>query len=69
MPQQGAGAPRQPQVKLAASAFPTTIVLAVMPLGSQVASAPADSPPKLNVGSSCDAAVKSAISAGRDKEA
>ena len=32
-------------------------------------SAPADSPPKLNVGSSCDAATKGAIGAGRDKKA
>jgi hypothetical protein len=32
-------------------------------------SAPADSLPKLNVGSSCDAARKGAIGAGRDKEA
>jgi hypothetical protein len=32
-------------------------------------SAPADRPPKLNVGSSCDAARKGAIGAGRDKEA
>jgi len=56
-------------VKLTTSAFATTIVLAVTPLGSQVVSAPADSPPKLNVGSSCDAAAKGAISAGRDKEA
>jgi len=56
-------------VKLIASAFATTIVLAVIPLGSQVVSARADSPPKLNVGSSCDAAAKGAISAGRDKEA
>jgi hypothetical protein len=32
-------------------------------------SAPADSPPKLNVGSSCNAATKGAIGAGRDKEA
>jgi hypothetical protein len=34
-----------------------------------LASAPADSPPKLNISSSCDAAAKGAISAGRDKEA
>jgi hypothetical protein len=32
-------------------------------------SAPADRQPKLNVGSSCDAARKGAIGAGRDKEA
>jgi hypothetical protein len=32
-------------------------------------SARADGPPKLNIGSSCDAAAKGAISAWRDKEA
>jgi hypothetical protein len=50
-----------------ASAF-ATIVLAAIPLGSQVVSL-AGSPPKLNIGSSCDAAAKGAIGAGRDKEA
>ena len=55
-------------MKLTASAL-STIVLAVIPLGSQVVSALADSPPKLNIGASCDAAAKGAISAGRDKEA
>jgi hypothetical protein len=69
MPRQGAGTQRQPQVKLTASAFATTIVLAVIPLESQVVSALADSPPKLNIDPSCDAAAKGAISAGRDKEA
>jgi hypothetical protein len=56
-------------VKLTTSAFASTIVLAVTPLGLQIVSAPADSPPKLNVGSSCGAAAKGALSAGRDKEA
>jgi hypothetical protein len=56
-------------VRLTTSAFATTIVLAVIPPGSQVVSARADGPPKLNIGSSCDAAAKSAISAGRGKEA
>jgi len=69
VPQQGAETQRQPQGKLAASAFATTIVLAVIPVGSQVVSARADGLPKLNIGSSCDAAVKGAISARRDKEA
>jgi len=55
-------------VKLAAFAFAATIVLAVMPLGSPIVSALADGPPRLNVGSSCDAAAKGAISTGRDKE-
>jgi hypothetical protein len=54
-------------VKLTASAL-ATIVLAVIPLGSQVVSL-ADSPPKLNIGSSCDAAAKGAMSAGLDREA
>jgi hypothetical protein len=67
MPGPGAGTCRQPQVKLIASAC-ATIVLALIPLGSLVVSF-ADSPPKLNIGSSCDAAAKGAISAGRDKEA
>ena len=69
MSQQGAGTQRQPQVKLTTSAFATTIVLAVILLGPQVVSALADGPPKLNIGSSCDAAAKGAISAGRDEEA
>jgi hypothetical protein len=69
MPQHGARTQRQPQVKLTTSAFATTIVLAVIPLGLQVVSALADGPPKLNIGSSCDAAAKGAVSAGRDKEA
>ena len=69
VPQQGAETQRQPQVKLTTSAFATTIALAVIPPGSQVVSARADGPPKLNIGSSCDAVAKGAISAGRDKEA
>jgi hypothetical protein len=56
-------------VKLTTSAFATTVTLAVIPLGSQFESASADGPPKLNIGSSCDAAAKGAISAARDKEA
>jgi hypothetical protein len=69
MPRPGAGTERQPQVKLTTSAFATAIVLAVIPFGSQVVFALADGPPKLHIGSSCDAAAKGAISAGRDKEA
>ncbi len=53
-------------MKPTAFAF-ATIVLAAIPLGSQVVTL-ADSPPKLKIGSSCDGA-KGAISAGRDKEA
>jgi hypothetical protein len=56
-------------VKLTTSAFATTIVPAVIPFGSQVVSALAASPPQLNISSSCDAAARGAISAGRDKEA
>src|SRR5258708_40259857 len=69
MPPPGPGTQRQPQVKLTTSAFATTIVLAVIPFGSQVVSALAASPPKVNISSSCDAAAEGAISAGRDKEA
>jgi hypothetical protein len=69
MPPPGPGPERQPQVKLTTSAFAATIVLAVIPLGSQFESASADGPPKLNIGSSCDAAARGAVSAGRDKEA
>jgi hypothetical protein len=41
----------------------------VLMLGLPAAIALADSPPKLNVAPSCDAAARGAISAGRDKEA
>ena len=44
-------------------------MLAAMPAGPQIMSALADSPPKLNVGPSCDAAAKGAVSIGRDKAA
>jgi hypothetical protein len=56
-------------VKLTTSAFATTIVPAVIPLGLQVVSALTDGPPKFNTGSSYDAAAKGAVSSGRDKEA
>jgi hypothetical protein len=69
MPPPGPETQRQPQVKLTTSAFATTIVLEVITPGSQVVSARADGQPKLNIGSSCDAAAKGAISTGRDKEA
>ncbi len=39
-----------------------------MSLASQVALAVAESPPKLNVGPSCDAAARAAISLGRNTE-
>ena len=41
----------------------------VMSLGSQVGFAVADGPPKLNVGPSCDAAARGAVSLGRNAEA
>src|SRR5258706_12381966 len=41
----------------------------VLMLGLPAAIALADSPPKLNVAPSCDAAARGAISAGRDTEA
>jgi hypothetical protein len=45
------------------------IGLVVMSLGSQVGFAVADGPPKLNVGPSCDAAARGAVSLGRNAEA
>jgi len=45
------------------------IALVAISLGLPVAIAFADSPPKLNVNPSCEAAARGAISAGRDKEA
>ena len=49
-------------------AFVGGIAMVVMSLGSQVGLAVADSPPKLNVGPSCDAAGRGAISFGRNTE-
>jgi len=45
------------------------IAVVVLMLGLPAALALADSPPKLNVTPSCEAAARGAISAGRDKEA
>ena len=45
------------------------IAVAVLLLGLPAAIARADSPPKLNVTPSCNAAARGAISVGRDKEA
>src|SRR5258708_35392204 len=67
MPPPGPGTQRQPQVKLTTSAFATTIVLAVIPFGSQGVSALAASPPKLNISSSCDAAAEGGSNAGGGK--
>ena len=50
-------------------AFVVGITLVALSLGSQIRPALADSPPKLNAGPSCDAAVRGAISLGREKEA
>ena len=50
-------------------AFAVGIALVVISLGSQIGLAVADSPPKLNVGPSCDAAARGAISLGRDTQA
>lgn len=44
------------------------IATAVLLLGLPAAAALADSPPRLDVTQSCDAAARGAISAGRDKE-
>jgi hypothetical protein len=51
------------------TAFAVGITLVALSLGSQIRPALADSPPKLNAGPSCDAAVLGAISLGREKEA
>ena len=50
-------------------AFVARIAIVVMSLGSQVGFAVADGPPKLNVGPSCDAAARGAVSLGRNAEA
>ena len=50
-------------------AFVARIAIVVMSLGSQAGFAVADSPPKLNVGPSCDAAARGAISLGRNAAA
>lgn len=51
------------------SALTNRITLVALLLGLPAAIAHADSPPKLNVSPSCDAAARGAISAGRDKDA
>ena len=51
------------------SASTSKIAVVVLMLGLPAASALADSPPKLDVAPSCNAAARGAISAGRDKEA
>ena len=64
------GAARRPpadEENMSASA--NKIAAVVLMLGLPAAIALADSPPKLNVAPSCDAAARGAISAGRDKEA
>jgi hypothetical protein len=51
------------------SAFTIRIAVVAAALGAQTALALADSPPKLDVGPSCDAAARGAIVIGRDKAA
>jgi hypothetical protein len=51
------------------SAFAIRIALIAMTLGAPITVALADSPPKLNVGPSCEAAARGAIVMGRDKAA
>ena len=51
------------------SAFINMIALVAISLGLPIAIALADSPPKLNVNPSCDAAARGAVTAGRNKEA
>ena len=50
-------------------AFVARIAIVVMSFGSLVGFAVADSPPKLNVGPSCKAAARGAVSLGRNAEA
>src|SRR6266567_528982 len=63
------GPRRQPLVRMITSAFAPAFAPAAALLGSQAVSALSDGPPKLNVGPSCNAAARGAISIGRDKEA
>jgi hypothetical protein len=51
------------------SACANTIAVAIFMLALPAAIARADSPPKLDVAPSCEAAARGAISAGRDKDA
>lgn len=51
------------------SAFANKIAVVALLLALPAAMARADSPPKLDVAPSCNAAARGAISAGRDKEA
>src|SRR5262249_12717449 len=50
------------------SACASKIAVVVLMFGLPAAIARADSPPKLNVTPSCEAAARGAVSAGRDKE-
>jgi hypothetical protein len=51
------------------SALATKLAVVVLMLALPAAIARADSPPKLDVAPSCEAAARGAISAGRDKDA
>jgi len=59
----------EPLMRSTTFVFAGSVALAVILFGSQVLSARADGPPKLNVEQSCVAAAKGAISTGRDQEA
>jgi hypothetical protein len=54
---------------IAKFAFAAALALVVLPIASPVVSALADSPPKLDVTRSCEAAARGAVSLGRDREA
>jgi hypothetical protein len=55
-------------MRIPSIAFAVGIASVVISLGSQIGFAVADSPPRLNVGPSCDAAARAAISLGRTSE-
>src|SRR5215470_14466919 len=64
----GGGRRRRPADEEIMSACASKIAVVVLMLGMPATIARADSPPKLNVTPSCEAAARGAVSAGRDKE-
>lgn len=58
----------RPQNEEIMSAAATKIAVVILMLALPAAIARADSPPKLNVAPSCEAAARGAITAGRDKD-
>ena len=60
--------PGRPQPRNSMFALAFRIAVVGITLASQVVPAVADGPPILNVGPSCDAAARGAISLGRDKQ-